>query len=238
MIIQQIDVYIHGLTGISEDRRKYLEDKQAILIMNDWERVPTAQTLELFAYRLYECERTCDVNIKAMKTPILLLVDDKQRLTLQNVYNQYDGNQPVIFGDKQNLTNEEMRSINTQAPFVADKIMIYKRQICNEALTFLGIDNILEEKKERLTSGETNANNELINLNLQSYFAPRQQACKQFNEKFGFTGTDKEISVRVRSDLKNIIKNAMSVVQDFKETEEIKGIKLEKEGEENGEIHN
>lgn len=82
---------------------------------------------------------------------------------------------------------------------------------------------------------EANSNNELINLNLQSYLAPRQLACEQFNEKFGFTGTDKEISVRVRSDLKNIIKQAMSVVQDFKETEEIEDINVEeKEVKDNG----
>lgn len=75
------------------------------------------------------------------------------------------------------------------------------------------------DKKERLITDEANSNNELINLNLQSYLAPRQEACRQFNEKFGFTGTDKEISVRVRSDLHNVIKNAQSVVNDFTESE-------------------
>ena len=92
------------------------------------------------------------------------------------------------------------------------------------------------DKKERLITDEANSNNELINLNLQSYLAPRQEACRQFNEKFGFTGTDKEISVRVRSDLHNIIKNAVSVVQDFKDMENIEDINISKEGaeEENG----
>ena len=75
--------------------------------------------------------------------------------------------------------------------------------------------------KERLITDEANSNNELINLNLQSYLAPRQEACRQFNEKFGFTGTDKEISVRVRSDLHNIIKNAESIVNDYKDLSEL-----------------
>lgn len=77
------------------------------------------------------------------------------------------------------------------------------------------------DKKERLITDEANSNNELINLNLQSYLAPRQEACRQFNEKFGFTGTDKEISVRVRSDLHNIIKNTQSIINDFKDINEI-----------------
>lgn len=78
------------------------------------------------------------------------------------------------------------------------------------------------DKKERLIQDEANSNNELINLNLQSFLAPRQLACKQFNEKFGFTGTDKEISVRVRSDLHNIIKREQSVVKDFDENNLLK----------------
>lgn len=68
---------------------------------------------------------------------------------------------------------------------------------------------------------------------MQSFLAPRQKACEQFNEKFGLKGTDKEISVRVRSDLNNIIKQEQSIVQDFLQD------KIEKiEGEENGEIFN
>ena len=185
--------------------------------------------MELFALRLYEAERTADVNIKAQKTPVLLLMDEKQRLTMENLYSQYEGNRPVIFGDKNSLGENVIKAINTQAPFIADKIINYKKEIWNEALTFLGINNIMVDKKERLITDEANSNNELINLNLQSYLAPRQEACRQFNEKFGFTGTNKEISVRVRSDLHNIIKNAQSIVQDFKEQENIKNIDINTE---------
>ena len=182
--------------------------------------------MELFALRLYEAERTADVNIKAQKTPVLLLMDEKQRLTMENLYSQYEGNRPVIFGDKNSLGENVIKAINTQAPFIADKIIDYKKEIWNEALTFLGINNIMVDKKERLITDEANSNNELINLNLQSYLAPREEACRQFNEKFGFTGTNKEISVRVRSDLHNIIKNAQSIVQDFKEQENIENIDI------------
>lgn len=71
------------------------------------------------------------------------------------------------------------------------------------------------EKKERLVQDEANSNNELINLNLQKYLAPRQYAAKQFNEKFGLTGTDKEIKVKLRSDLTNIIKKIESITNSY-----------------------
>lgn len=204
---------------------EYMKNNEAILVMNNWDRTPTAGSMELFAYRLYEAERTADVNIKAQKTPVMVIVDEKQRLLMENLYNQYDGNQPFIFGDKDQLGENILRAINTNAPFIADKIMDYKKEIWNEALTFLGVNNIMVDKKERLVADEANSNNELINLNLQSFLAPRQEACRQFNEKFGFTGTDKEISVRVRSDLHNIIKQAESVVNDYNDIKEISSLK-------------
>ena len=196
-----------GLNGVTDD-----PNSEAILVMNTWERVPTCSTIELFALRLYEAERACDVNIKAQKTPYLLLVDENQRLTMKNIYQQIDGNTPVIFGDRNQLSVDSIKSINTDAKFVANDIMLYKKEIWNEALTFLGVNN-LSEKRERLISDETNTNNELINLNLMSYLAPRKLACQQFNEKFGLTG-DQAIDVKVRSDLDNLIKRAASVVVD------------------------
>ena len=145
----------------------------------------------------------------------MVVGDEKQRLMLENLYNQYNGNQPFIFGNKNQLNDEILKAIRTDSPYVADKITEYKKEIWNEALTYLGINSILINKKERLTESESNENNELVNLNLQSMLAPRLEACKRFNEKYGLTGTDKEISVRVRSDLKNIIKMEQSVVSDY-----------------------
>lgn len=177
--------------------------------------------MNLFALRLYECERTSDTNLKAQKTPVMLVVDEKQRLLMENLYNQYNGNMPFIFGDKLQLDKGLIQAIKTDAPFLLDKLQDYKKEIWNEALTFLGINNIMIDKKERLITDEANSNNELINLNLQSFLAPRKLACEQFNEKFGLTGTDKAIDVRVRSDLHNVIKNVQSTVSDYKELQDL-----------------
>ena len=158
---------------------------------------------------------TASVNIKAQKTPVLIVVDENQRLMMENLYSQYDGNRPFIFGDKNQVGENVVKSISTGAEFIADKIMEYKKEIWNEALQFLGINTLQTEKKERLITDEASSNNELINLNLQSMLVPRQEACKQFNKLFGLEGTDKEISVRVRSDLYNIIKQEESVITDY-----------------------
>lgn len=216
---QSIRKLYTGLEGKTEAQIEYLENSEAILVPNNWDFIPTESTLLLYAYRLYQADRTCDVNIGAMRTPVLILVPENQKLAMENLYVQYEGNRPVIFGDKDSLSPDSIRSIKTDAPFISDKIMDYKKKIWNEALTFLGINNIQEDKKERLITDEANQNNEVINLNLQSYLEPRQEACRQFNEKFRLTGTDKEIKVQLASDLHNLIKENESIVLKYKEND-------------------
>ena len=206
---------------LTEAQKEQQKNYECVLVMNNWDRTPTAGSMELFAWRLYLAQRTCDVNISGQRFPIMVVGDEKQRLTLENLYSQYDGNRPFIFGNKNQLSDDMLKAIKTDSPYVADKITEYKKEIWNEALTYLGINNISVQKKERLTENESNENNELVNLNLQSMLAPRLEACRQFNEKYGLTGTDKEISVRVRSDLKNIIKMEQSIVSDYQDNKQI-----------------
>lgn len=200
--------------------------KECILVMNNYERIPTTASISLFAYRLAEAQRTVDVNIKAHRTPILLTTDQKQYFTLKKMYDQYDGNTPAIFADKNLISPDALKAIKTEAPLIINDIMDYKREIWNEFLTFMGLQN-LSEKKERLISNEVDSNNELINMNLQALLIPRKDACKQFNEKYGLSG-DKAIDVKVRSDLYNIVKQYESITSDYnkelKENEELEEI--------------
>lgn len=164
-----------------------------VIIRNNPFEVPTSYSIRLFAQRLTEVERTLDVNIKAQKTPIIILVDEKQRLTMRNFMMKYDGNTPFIFGNK-GIDLESVKALNTEAPFIADQLMIYKHDVWNEAMSFLGIQNANTDKKERLITDEVTANNQLVMLSANIMLASREKACKAINERFG---TD--ISVELRS---------------------------------------
>ncbi len=206
--------------GENEETIERQRKEECILVLNDWDGIPTCSTIELFAYRMYLAQRTADVNMSAQRTPVMVVCSQKQRLTMENLYSQYDGNQPFIFGDKDaNINDNSLKALKTDAPFICDKVNDYKKEIWNEFLQFLGVNSISIEKKERLITDEANQNNEVINLYLQSHLAPRQKACDQFNELYGLKGTENEISVKIRSDLHNIIKNAESIVMDY--TDEI-----------------
>lgn len=205
------------------------KNKECILVMNTYERVPTCASIELFAMRLAEAQRTADINMNSLRTPILIRTDRNQELTMRNLYAQYEGNTPVIYADKYQLNPDDIKVFKTDAPFIANDVMQYKIQIWNEMLTFLGVSN-LDEKRERLITSEIDSNNELVNLNLQSFLAPRKKACEEFNEKYGLMG-EKAIDVKVRSDLYNIIKQAESITDQYRDV-----IRSEEtlEGEDNG----
>lgn len=215
-IPSRIHCYSYG--NIDTTRRAYFgqdgkakKKEQCILVMNNWERTPTLPMLELYAYRLTQAQRTADINIEAQRTPVLLLTDTDQLLTTKNAYRQFEDNEPVIVGDKNALNGSVIKALKTDAPFIADKIMAYKREIWNEFLTYMGLNNLSSEKKERMIVDESESNNEVVNMNLQAMLAPRQNAAKLFNQKFGLTG-ENEVQVKVRSDLKNYVKNFESSV--------------------------
>lgn len=178
-----------------------------VLVQNNWKSIPTVSTLNLYAYRLANVERTCDVNLNAHKMPIIIKTTPTLLATFKNLWQKWHGNEPMIMADK-NLFESEypFDAIKTDIPYILDKLQEYKKEIWNEALTFLGINNILIEKKERLITQEANANNELINYNLQSYLLFRKRACDNFNKLFSIP-EDKKIDVKIRSDLYNIIKD-------------------------------
>lgn len=212
-------------------------DSEAILVLNTWDMLPTANSIELFCMRLAEAQRIIDINIKAQATPFVVMTDENERLSMMNAFQQVDKNSAVIFGKKGTFEADSIKTINTQAPYVADKIQGYKRDVWNEMLTYLGVDNI-EEKAERLVASEVGGNNELVNLNLMSYYAPRKKAADQFNEKYGLKGTDKEIDVKLRSDIGNLIKRVEStVVDDYFGEQQIRDvIANDITGETNGEV--
>jgi hypothetical protein len=167
---------------------------ECVLIRNNYLERPTDHTVVLFASRLTEAERTIDVNIKAQKTPVMITCDEKDRLTMLALYKKYEENECMILGSKQ-MNTDKIKVFKTDAPFIADKMQVYKRDIMNEMLTFFGINNTNSDKRERLITDEVNANNEVIDINSQSMLLTRLEACQQINTMF----PDLKVSVRMRT---------------------------------------
>ena len=164
--------------------QKKLTDKDSVIIFNNMLHTNSWLDVKMFAKRLYNLDRIIDVNANAQKTPILIKGNEQQRLTLTNLYKEYDGNAPVIFADK-SLDMNALQVMSTQAPYVADKIYQLKTQIWNEALTYLGISNVSFQKRERMVSDEVTRSQGGTVASRYSRLNARRQACEQINKMFG-----------------------------------------------------
>lgn len=162
---------------------KQLDENDSVIIYNNYLHTNSMLDVQMFAKRLYNLDRAIDVNANSQKTPILLLCDETERLTLENIYMQYDGNQPVIKGVK-GLNPNAFTVLKTDAPYVADKLYQLKTQIWNEALTYLGISNINITKKERLITDEVTRNQGGTIASRYSRLQARREACEKINKMF------------------------------------------------------
>lgn len=192
-----------SIEAVSIEYHKKYDMSDVVYIMNNEMQLPTSYTIDLFARRLYEIERTTEVNIKAQKTPVLIVGNEKQRLTLQNLYMQYDGNIPFIFGDSDANLDNALKAFSTSAPFIADKLTIQKHEVWNDCLTYLGINNANTDKKERLITDEVQSNNELIYFYLNCFYKTRKRACEEINKKF-FNGEEK-VKIKVNKNLSELL---------------------------------
>lgn len=159
-------------------------DKDSVIIYNNMIHSNACPTAIYYAKRLWELDRITDINAKAQKTPILISCPEERRLTLKNLYGEYAGNAPVIYGDSQ-TTFDSLKVIQTGAPYIADKIYTLKTQIWNEALTWLGISNVNIQKRERLISDEVNRNLGGTVASRFSRLEARRKACDKINKMFG-----------------------------------------------------
>ena len=176
-----------------------LDNKNSVIIYNNMLHKNSMLDVRMFARDLYNLDRAISVNANAQKTPILIRCAENERLSLENVYMNYDGNKPVIFADKQ-LNPNALTVLKTDAPYVADKLYTLKTQKWNEALTYLGISNVNITKRERLITDEVTRNQGGTIASRYSRLESRRQACKQINKMFGL-----DIQCDYREDYQEIV---------------------------------
>ena len=168
----------------SNGYNKNLDVNNSVVIYNNLLHTNSINISRTYARRLYNLDRIVDVNANAQKTPVLILANEQQRLTMLQVYQKWDGNEPVIFGDR-DLDMKLVQALRTDAPYIADKIQALKTELWNEALTYLGISNISFQKKERMISDEVLRNQGGTIASRYSRLNARRKAADEINKMFG-----------------------------------------------------
>lgn len=182
-----LDIYNIPITRTayaSNGYRFQATNKNSVVVFNNMLLSPSDSTISDYAIKLYDIDRTIDVNIRAQKTPVLIKCSESQRLTMKNAYMEFDGNQPVIYGTD-TFNDEGFSVLKTDAPFIAPELYELKVKIWNDALTYLGVPNVNYQKKERLIKDEVLRGSGGTLASRYSRLGMRQQACEQINNLFG-----------------------------------------------------
>lgn len=182
--LDMYDVPTYRRAYANNGYQKVLSPEDSVIIYNNYLRLPDIWVIREYAARLYEVQRTIDVNVKAQKTPIVMITDDNTRLTMANIWEKYDGNEPIIIVNKA-YDLDDMKVLKTDAPYVADKLQALKKDIFNECLTYFGITNISNVKKERMITDEVTRNMGGTEAEKHVRLNARQEACEKINKMFG-----------------------------------------------------
>lgn len=162
-------------------------NEDSVIIWNNRNHKPTRPTIAMYANRLANVERTLDVNIKMLKNPLIANIDEKQKLSMANLFDKYDGNEPYIMTNKDNFNVTDLKTnlfpVNT--PNNVQDLLEYKHSLYNECMTFLGLSNINRDKRERMITDEVNAQNEQLLQQRFNMLDERRRACEQINKMFG-----------------------------------------------------
>ena len=89
---------VWNVYNIPTDRTAYasngyqmrLNPENSVIIYNNMIRTNSTLMVELYSRRLWDLDRTIDINAKAQKTPVFIQCSEQQRLTMKNLYMKYE----------------------------------------------------------------------------------------------------------------------------------------------------
>lgn len=183
----KIDIY-----GVGTLREVYADNgyhvnrnpSNSVVMFNNYLRMPSCMDIEFYAESLYDIHQSIRSNLYLSRVAGIVLCDEEEQLTYQNLIKNWDGMQPITFGRK-NLDLDALKVLEFKCPFDADKRLNVKDRIWGEALQRLGVPNITIPKKERMVSAEVESMGGATTASLFTRLAMREQAIEQVNRMFG-----------------------------------------------------
>ena len=156
-----------------------------IPIFNDIDFSSSIPDINYFATKLNAVDKTINENLEHLKNPYIIGCSEGARLTLENILKQKTEGVPYILCDENMSGISQLSLFNTNPHDFTGSLHETKTNIKNDFLTHFGINNVNIFKRERLTSGENESNNDEIMINRNNRLLPRQKALKEIEKLYG-----------------------------------------------------
>ena len=142
-----------------------------------------------FAQKLTNIDKAINVNLENLKQPYLISAPEGQEISVEKIMQKRANGEPFILTYADSMKNIEIKPFNFDIKNYTKELQEVKQNQLAEALTYYGINNVNIYKRERLTSGEVDQNNEQIFFNKESMLHCREQACLKINKMFNLNSS-------------------------------------------------
>lgn len=181
----------HASTWIKRHGNRYgttrkIMPQNAVVGWDSITRRPLFSVIDLACRRLAEFDTTIDQHVRAERAPFIFAVPEEGKANAEDLYNRIDSGQPAIYVTPLMQSVVQGTVLQTGVDYVGDKLLNDELKIVSQTYTALGIDNNASaEKKERVQTAETLANNEQFLIQRESRLRSRQDMAEAMNRVFG-----------------------------------------------------
>lgn len=163
-----------------------LRQPNACVCWDSTTRLPLFNSIDLLCRRLAEFDVTIDQHVRANRVPYVIAVPEEGRANAETMYNSIDRGDPAIYVTPNAAGIVQVQVLATGVNYQADKMLNDELKLVSLGYTMLGIDNnAAAEKKERVQTAETVANNEQFLIQRRSAQAARDRFSEQCERVFG-----------------------------------------------------
>lgn len=143
--------------------------------------------IDIYAYKLAAADAAIDVNIFNSKLGFIAEAETKgQADTIKAMYNKISEGEPLVVYRADSLQKDGLKVFfgEVKKNFIADVLQDSKRSIINEYLTLIGVNNANTDKRERLITGEVEANNVELSCNISLWKENLSLQVEKINSMF------------------------------------------------------
>lgn len=184
----QLNVYRKptNFRAIGNNYTKEYDVDNSVLIKNNTLKKATFDIVDYYTGKLADIELTKDLHRNAHKMPIVMECTEDTQLTAKNIFKKIHSNEPVIFKNRTRGEGEVgVNVLNANVTYINDKLEDDYHNYEARILTALGLDNYVEDKKERVQSAEVESQQEYIISSFRASLNERKKACEAINKMFG-----------------------------------------------------
>lgn len=164
---------------------KKLRAGQFVIIRNDMLGASSRHAVHFYSKKLEGVDKTINLNLEQLKQPSIVECPESQLLTAQMLWAKKENAEPVVMVDEGTMDNIKTTVWDLHVQNNTIPLYELKHNIVNESMTYFGVNNVNVIKRERLTAGEAEQNDEQIGYNIITFMRPRREACEKVKELFG-----------------------------------------------------